>query len=136
MTNPIPPPPREPDALFVPFDPKTHKPGFYWVQCGDDTMPVHICVEGLMHGAIRGRSLHSWTPSDRYLFGPRIPSPDELSALVAPPFKTPLDTRHGTESDYVVDATGGFIHPYEIADYINAQAELHARFGTKNEETT
>jgi hypothetical protein len=58
-----------------------------------------------------------------------------LHALVAPPpFKTPVffDRRVGM----FFDDSGMIISCDDLADYINAQAELAARFETKEEETT
>lgn len=60
-----------------------------------------------------------------------------LSELVnPPPFKTPVRVKEiQWDGDYIVGPNGQALDLEDICDYINAQAELHARFGTKNEET-
>jgi len=70
--------------LFVPYDAVKHPPGFWWVRTDDSLlMAVSLDYDGYMHAATRGRSLHGWLPSNRFLFGPRIPSPEELDASAA-----------------------------------------------------
>ncbi len=69
--------------LFIPFDANIHKPGFHWAQMrsiGGDAFVVHVnhWPEGVFV-AWMSATTHPQAV-DRFLFGPRIPSAEELIA--------------------------------------------------------